>query len=58
MVSSKKPQQEPESEIPTTVDKDVVNGKKETDASDPSQTGKVGASKDSPKTLQSEIIQA
>jgi hypothetical protein len=49
MVASEKPQQEPGSEIATTVDKDVANDKKDTDASDPSQTGKVGASKDSPK---------
>jgi hypothetical protein len=58
MVASEQPQQEPESEIATTVDRDVANEKKDTDASDPSQTGKVGASKDSPKNLQSEIIQA
>jgi hypothetical protein len=50
MVASEKPQQETKSGIATSVDKNVANSKKYTDASDPSQTGKVGASKDSPKT--------
>ncbi len=45
MVASEKPQQEPESEIATTVDKDVANEKKNTDAINPSQTEQVGASK-------------
>jgi hypothetical protein len=45
MIASEKPQQGPESEIATTVDKDVANKKKKTDASDPSQTEQVGASK-------------
>ncbi len=41
MVASEKPQQEHESQIATTVDKDVANKKKDTDASDPPQTGKL-----------------
>ncbi len=45
MVANEKPQQEPESEIATTLDKDVANEKKNTDAIDPSQTAQVGASK-------------
>jgi hypothetical protein len=49
MVASEKSQQGPESEIVTTVDKDVANVKKNTVASDPSQTEQVGESKDSQK---------
>ena len=38
MVASEKAQQAPESEIATTVDKDVANKNEDSDASDPSQT--------------------
>jgi hypothetical protein len=49
MVASEKAQQGPESKIATTVDKDVAKENLNSDAIDPSQTGKVGASKDSQK---------
>jgi hypothetical protein len=58
MVASKKAQQASESEIATIVDKDVANKNINTDASDPSQTEKVGASEHSLKKTLSEIIQA
>jgi hypothetical protein len=58
MVASEKSQQAPESEIATTVDKDVAKENINMDASDPSQTEKVGTSEYSPKNPQSEIIQA
>jgi hypothetical protein len=44
MVASENAQQKAESEIATTVDKNVTKEKKDTDASDPSQTEQVGAS--------------
>ncbi len=45
MVASENAKQKLESEIATSVDKDVTNEKKDSDASDPSQTEQVGASK-------------
>ncbi len=50
MIASEKAQQGPESEIAPTVDKDVSNKNKNTNASDPSQTKQFGASKHSQKT--------
>jgi hypothetical protein len=49
-VASEKPQQESESEIATTVDKDTANEKKDLDTSDPSQTGKLAQARIQQKT--------
>ncbi len=49
MGGSEHSQQGPKSETATAVDKEVTNEKKDTDSSDPSQTGHVDASEHSQK---------